>query len=111
MLESAFIFVFTGPKTIEELKGALSDCKTVIWNGPMGVFEMPAFAKGTNAIATTLAELTSKVLQHTHPLHITPYRITHIHAHAHRPTLIFNASPYLTITIALHHLYSSILCR
>ena len=35
-----------GPDTIEELKGALSDCKTVIWNGPMGVFEMPAFAKG-----------------------------------------------------------------
>ena len=49
-----------GPKTIEELKGALSDCKTVIWNGPMGVFEMDAFAKGTNAIATTLAELTGK---------------------------------------------------
>ena len=38
----------------------LADCKTVIWNGPMGVFEMPAFAKGTNAIATTLAELTGK---------------------------------------------------
>ena len=35
-----------GPDTIKELEGALSDCKTVIWNGPMGVFEMPAFAKG-----------------------------------------------------------------
>jgi len=49
-----------GPKTIETLKGALSDAKTVIWNGPMGVFEFDAFAKGTNAIATTLAELTGK---------------------------------------------------
>jgi phosphoglycerate kinase len=49
-----------GPKTITELKSALSDCKTVIWNGPMGVFEFDAFAKGTNAIATTLAELTGK---------------------------------------------------
>lgn len=49
-----------GPKTIETLKEALGDCKTVIWNGPMGVFEFDAFAKGTNAIATTLAELTGK---------------------------------------------------
>jgi phosphoglycerate kinase len=49
-----------GPKTIEELKAGLADCKTVIWNGPMGVFEFDAFAKGTNAIATTLAELTDK---------------------------------------------------
>ena len=32
----------------------------VIWNGPMGVFEFDAFARGTNGIATTLAELTGK---------------------------------------------------
>merc|ERR1711988_157558 len=38
----------------------LSDCKTVIWNGPMGVFEMEAFAKGTFAVADTLAEITPK---------------------------------------------------
>ena len=49
-----------GPKTVAEIQAGLADCKTVIWNGPMGVFEMPAFAKGTNAIATTLAELTGK---------------------------------------------------
>ena len=49
-----------GPKTVAEIQSGLADCKTVIWNGPMGVFEMPAFAKGTNAIATTLAELTGK---------------------------------------------------
>jgi phosphoglycerate kinase len=49
-----------GPETIKDIKAGLADCKTVIWNGPMGVFEFDAFAKGTNAIATTLAELTSK---------------------------------------------------
>jgi len=49
-----------GPKSIAEIQAGLSDCKTVIWNGPMGVFEFDAFAKGTNAVATTLAELTGK---------------------------------------------------
>ena len=49
-----------GPKTVADIQTGLADCKTVIWNGPMGVFEMPAFAKGTNAIASTLAELTGK---------------------------------------------------
>jgi uncharacterized pyridoxal phosphate-containing UPF0001 family protein len=39
----------------------LSDCKTIIWNGPMGVFEFEKFAKGTNDVATTLAECTAKV--------------------------------------------------
>jgi len=49
-----------GPQTIADIQAGLSDCKTVIWNGPMGVFEFDAFAKGTNAIATTLADLTGK---------------------------------------------------
>lgn len=49
-----------GPKSIATIQEGLADCKTVIWNGPMGVFEFDAFAKGTNAVATTLAELTSK---------------------------------------------------
>jgi len=49
-----------GPKTVAEIQAGLADCKTVIWNGPMGVFEFDAFAKGTNAIATTLADLTGK---------------------------------------------------
>merc|ERR1712022_12024 len=47
-----------GPKATEEINAALSDCKTVIWNGPMGVFEMDAFAKGTMGVANTLAGLT-----------------------------------------------------
>ena len=46
-----------GAKTVELYKDALKDAKTVVWNGPMGVFEMPNFAKGTNAIAMMLADL------------------------------------------------------
>lgn len=46
-----------GPKTIELYTEALKDAKTVVWNGPMGVFEMPNFAKGTNTIAQVLADL------------------------------------------------------
>lgn len=46
-----------GPKTIEKYQGLLKDAKTVLWNGPMGVFEMSNFAKGTFAIAETLASL------------------------------------------------------
>lgn len=41
-------------------QNALKDCKTVIWNGPMGVFEFEKFANGTNAIANTLAELSAQ---------------------------------------------------
>ena len=46
-----------GPKSIELFSDAISDAKTVVWNGPMGVFEMSNFAKGTNTIAEKLAEL------------------------------------------------------
>ena len=46
-----------GPKTIELFSDAVKNAKTVVWNGPMGVFEMPSFAKGTNAIAQVLAEI------------------------------------------------------
>lgn len=47
-----------GPDSVKAFQEALADCKTVIWNGPMGVFEMSAFAKGTEAIAEVLAGLT-----------------------------------------------------
>lgn len=46
-----------GPKTCELFKDALKDAKTVVWNGPMGVFEFPNFAKGTIAVAEELASL------------------------------------------------------
>jgi phosphoglycerate kinase len=49
-----------GPEATEEIKAALADCKTIIWNGPMGVFESPQFNKGTYEIAECLAELTEK---------------------------------------------------
>jgi phosphoglycerate kinase len=44
-----------GPKTIELYKAAIADAKTVVWNGPMGVFEMENFAAGTRAIAEAMA--------------------------------------------------------
>ena len=46
-----------GPKTIELFSDAVKSAKTVVWNGPMGVFEMENFAKGTNAIAQVLAQI------------------------------------------------------
>ena len=49
-----------GPKTIELFRNELLKSKTVVWNGPMGVFEMDNFAKGTNAVAEALVEATSK---------------------------------------------------
>lgn len=45
-----------GPKTIELFTEALKSAKTILWNGPMGVFENPELAKGTYAVAKTLAE-------------------------------------------------------
>ncbi len=49
-----------GPESVKKFQNALGDCKAVIWNGPMGVFEFDKFAVGTEAIAHTLAELTKQ---------------------------------------------------
>jgi phosphoglycerate kinase len=46
-----------GPKTVPTFESALSGARTVVWNGPLGVFEMPNFAKGTFAVAELLANL------------------------------------------------------
>ena len=46
-----------GPKTVELFAKELEGAKTVIWNGPMGVFEMPKFAEGTKAVCSMLANL------------------------------------------------------
>jgi phosphoglycerate kinase len=46
-----------GPKTVSTFESALGGAKTVVWNGPLGVFEMPNFAKGTVAVAQLLAGL------------------------------------------------------
>jgi phosphoglycerate kinase len=46
-----------GPKTIDLYAGMIQDARTVVWNGPMGVFEIPDFAKGTNAVARAVADV------------------------------------------------------
>jgi phosphoglycerate kinase len=48
-----------GPDSVKVFQDALADCKSVIWNGPMGVFEIDKFAVGTEAIARSLAALTT----------------------------------------------------
>ena len=46
-----------GPATIAAYRAAIADAKTVVWNGPMGVFEIDVFATGTNAVAHAVAEV------------------------------------------------------
>jgi len=45
-----------GPRTVERFTAALGDARTIVWNGPMGVFEKPAFAAGTLALARAVAK-------------------------------------------------------
>jgi len=49
-----------GPKTIEQYRKDLAAARTIVWNGPLGMFEKPAFAAGTLAIARAVAEATGK---------------------------------------------------
>ncbi len=49
-----------GPDSVKVFQDALKQCKSAIWNGPMGVFEFDKFAQGTEAIARTLADLTQE---------------------------------------------------
>ncbi len=49
-----------GPDTIKQFTNIIQSCRIVLWNGPMGVFEMETFAKGTEVVANTLAEVTAK---------------------------------------------------
>ncbi len=51
------IVVDIGPKTIATFEDELRHCRTVVWNGPMGIFEYPAFRRGTHAVAAALAGL------------------------------------------------------
>ena len=50
------IMVDIGPKTVAVFGQAIDDAKTILWNGPMGIFEMPPFAEGTKQIAERVAE-------------------------------------------------------
>ncbi len=56
-IPEGFMGLDIGPKTLELFKEELSDAKTVIWNGPMGVFENPDYAKGTIGICEIIAKL------------------------------------------------------
>ena len=55
-IPSDYMGLDIGPKSIELFKNALQGAKTVVWNGPMGVFENPVLAQGTIAVAKALAE-------------------------------------------------------
>ena len=55
-IEDGWMALDIGPKTIELFSKEISGAKTVVWNGPMGCFEMEPFAKGTMAIARAIAE-------------------------------------------------------
>jgi phosphoglycerate kinase len=48
-----------GPKTIDTYRQKIASAKTIVWNGPMGVFEMPAFAKGTLEVAKAVGAATT----------------------------------------------------
>jgi phosphoglycerate kinase len=56
-LSDGFIIGDIGPETVAEFSRELSKCKTVIWNGPLGVFEIPEFASGTRSLIEVLAKL------------------------------------------------------
>jgi phosphoglycerate kinase len=49
-----------GEKTVREIKDTLTQCRTVIWNGPLGVFEMPPFDAATNEVAIAVSDLTKR---------------------------------------------------
>lgn len=51
-----------GPQTIELFSNELRKCHTIMWNGPMGIYEMPEYAHGTKAIAEFLANINSTTI-------------------------------------------------
>jgi 3-phosphoglycerate kinase len=56
-IQKGWMGVDIGPETIELYRERLADAKTVIWNGPMGIFEMAPFAEGSRAICEALAQV------------------------------------------------------
>jgi len=59
-IESGWMGLDIGPKAVADFKNIVSNSKTILWNGPRGVFEMEAFQKGTKAIAEAVVEATAK---------------------------------------------------
>ena len=56
-IDPGWMVLDIGPRALASFGAALRPCRTVVWNGPMGVFEMPAFAAGTKGMAETVAGL------------------------------------------------------
>ena len=56
-LPPGWLVLDIGPDSVRRYREALQPCRTVLWNGPMGVFEFPAFSHGTRALAETIAAL------------------------------------------------------
>jgi len=59
-IPDGFMGMDIGEKSIELFKNIILESKTILWNGPMGVFEMPSFAKGTFAVAEYIAKATKQ---------------------------------------------------
>ncbi|MDD3065249.1 MAG: phosphoglycerate kinase, partial [Endomicrobiaceae bacterium] len=57
-IEAGFMGVDVGPKTIAEFSQVVKSAKTIVWNGPLGIFEIDRFSKGTVEIAKLVAEAT-----------------------------------------------------
>lgn len=55
-IQDGYMGLDIGPKTVKLFTEAIKNAKTIVWNGPMGVFEFPKFAKGTNEVAKAMAE-------------------------------------------------------
>lgn len=61
-ISDKFMGVDIGPKTIARYVNEISNAKLLFWNGPMGVFEIPRFAEGTNALAQAIAQLSATTI-------------------------------------------------
>jgi phosphoglycerate kinase len=55
-IPEGWVGVDIGPQTVADFRGPIAQAGTILWNGPMGVFEIPAFAEGTRAIARAISE-------------------------------------------------------
>lgn len=59
-IPSGWMGLDIGPRAVQEFSSVIADSKTILWNGPMGVFEMEKFQQGTKAIAQAIADATGK---------------------------------------------------
>jgi phosphoglycerate kinase len=59
-ISDGWIGVDIGPKSVQEIEKLVSSAKTIFWNGPLGIFEIPEYANGTMAVAKMIAKATEK---------------------------------------------------